>query len=197
MNSLYAFLATCLLVCSTSLAQRSENPQDILVQLPAPAFNAAEALARCPHEADTLIEKYLQRLIVLSATDTLDAEAAVNQHRSASIHYLARLHQQFEAQIRTIGEQIDRRIRSCSTIANEKGEHVYDLACVESAEHWGKTQRMAAVHDFLAEVRAVWHPYLQTIQNILNNVEHGQWQVVLRVAADAALITSTAAQYAR
>jgi len=196
-KSLCVFCAIGVLVCSTALAQHAEKPEDILAQLPTPPCDAAEALARCPHEADTLMEKYVQRLIALSEGDTLDAESAVNMQQSASIHSFARLHQQLETQIRQIGEQIDRRIRSCRTIPNDDGKEVYDPVCVDTVERWGKAQRVAAVHNFLAEVQTVWRPYLEAIQSIFNSVEHGKWQVVLRVAADGALITSTAAQYVR
>ncbi len=177
--------------------QRTPLPQDYLQRVQSPAIDIAEAIARCSAGEDTSMQNMLKQLSAFADKDTIDLESVSNRHRTIHQKFLAKLRQQLEQEIQEAGETIDKAIQECPTVADSQGRQVYDPRCVEAAEHRGHQRRIAVVEDYLSRVQQTWIEYKTEVAKALAATQTGKWQLVLRVAVDAATITQSAAQFAR
>lgn len=179
----------------SSVTQHS--PTAYLAGLPAPALDASEALARTPQETDTLLARCVDELAVLAEHDTIHGTNLLRQHHAITAKVFAPIQRQFENALLAVGEQIDREIRDCPKVRNAEGKEIYQAVCVEEAERRGRLRRVAAVDDYLAQVKDGWPRYLREINAILTASNQRAWLLVLEVARNAAFITENAAQFAR
>ncbi len=174
----------------------AQEPEESLRHLPTPALDAAEATARCPQDVDTLLQVLLRELSLHADRDGSNEDAA-NQHLRLQMAFFSKAQKELERNILAAGEQIDKDIRNCPRAANQKGERVYDPACVEAAEQRGRRQRIEAVDHYLSSIHHLWPAYLDSTRRIIAETRNGKWRIVLRVATDIATITQTAAEFAR
>lgn len=188
-------MAIILFASQTTIGQmQPRTPEDYIQMLPLPARDAEEARTRCPQDADTVMQAIVKELTRLAANDTGSTPSGYEEwrlHTKYLAHHLTKL----ERDILAAGEQIDKEIRACPKVMNEKGQSVYDATCVEAAERRGQRRRVAVVDYYLSSIQILWPEFTAEIRKLA--AQTGNWQIALGTAITIARITETAAQYAR
>ncbi len=172
------------------------TPEEALRLLPMPALDAADAAARCPRDVDTLVQPILRELSLRAERDSL-VETAGNRHARLQADLLGKPQTELEQRVFAAGEQLDKELRDCPKVVNEKAERVYDPTCVEAAEERARRSRIAAVDHYLSTIHRIWPTYVDSTRRIVSQTREGKWGIVLRVATDVARITETAAEFGR
>ncbi|HXG00942.1 MAG TPA: hypothetical protein VNL69_09150 [Bacteroidota bacterium] len=196
-------LTIALLACMLPSSVGARTPWDVSPQdsmaayLPRPALDAKEALQRCPADEDTSIAALLIRFDMGSEERTTDRDTLTMLCDQAEAQFFDRIRARFYEDIHAIGEQLDDAIRSCPKVRDRWGQLVYDSACVLRAEQENHRERQEVVDWYLTAVRDIWPAYVDRIRTILRTSPDSERRLVVRVAKTAALMTQTAAQFAR
>lgn len=193
-----ALLASMLPSSAGARTPSDVSPQDsIAAYLPRPALNASEALQRCPVDEDTSIAAFLNRLDTASHESTTDRDTLTVLCDQLEAQFFDRIRARFYEDIHAMGEQLDDAIRSCPKVRDRWGQLVYDSVCVLRAEQENHRERLMVVDWYLTAVRDIWPAYVDRIRTLLRTSPDSERRLVVRIAKTAALMTQTAAQFAR
>lgn len=179
-------------------AQSTEpDSSDIFSLLPLPPLDAVEAAHRCPADEDTVATNVLGRI-----RERLPEPASVADSLSVMLsrldqEFLVGLRQRLEQQIQAIGEEVDSAIRACPKVRDRNGRLVYDSLCVVRVEHHGYRNRIKVVNQYLTGVRHSWADYLQEVRRLRDTLVNSGPYIARYIAQNVAVITQTAAQFAR
>ncbi len=170
---------------------------DRLALVPLPALTAEEAVQRCPAEHDTVIARVLRNLLPAAESNIPASDSLAELLDRLDRRFLEPARHELERRILLIGEEVDAAIRGCRKVQKANQQPTYDSSCVAAAEEEGYRNRLRVVNAYLLAIRRQWPLYLAEMRHLNNNTHGVAATFVRHVANTVALITQTAAQFAR